>query len=731
MIQDHKQVIQNANMTLMQNKKLFAEEDYTTLQKRFPAFAIRLLKSGDDCSTDALSMHLQKGLSHISGYFKSDKNLKRTYNAIVKSFAKPEPKGISEGKAEEAIDAAKRGNIEHLKQMKRDGFGSFKALLPIHKNLLSIGFSNGDLDLVKYALSCDEKVDNYYIISAASHAMREGHLELLKYVKEELGLTLSSYERSPLSMYIGHAIKNNHWDVVDYVAGHCFENISQSQDLLKTMFEAVVDSGQVEALHEFIRRGIQKEMWEPIDLEMRVHSAMPYDIFKTLCDDYNFFDYKTLTSISKGGCPGTLKSVVNLAEKRVREHEQFSMMERLKHSGRLLKAFCGEAYGPRGNKSTAVEINRKLNLPKIFIGSANRQAAKFYEMWENRFGSQPLTRGLLNPDLVKMKAFKETFKIFKNEGLMASVAAEYAYHTSALFGSTDRVLQYLEKWGEAAQQPLHDVAYMIEVPQKGDLDLKTWGDAVLQHGPKMAKFVKFSGQINTPLRSNDGSVFSYQKTREEIAKFSYKKGQKNPVWAQECLKHGWKENQYEDGLGLIKKYQKKYATNENKKGEKIPEFSLDGQEFEMPGYKFYKLPDGDYRGLLLGEYTACCQHLANAGRDCAAHGFLSENGGFYVVEDKQGQIVGQTWAWRGEHAEITLDSLEFLPERMNKENWQKICEKMGADLLQNHNEVSALNIGASGRTPCLDFKAAAQCAKPVDYSKYRDSEDRQYQVMKR
>ena len=59
---------------------------------------------------------------------------------------------------------------------------------------------------------------------------------------------------------------------------------------------------------------------------------------------------------------------------------------------------------------------------------------------------------------------------------------------------------------------------------------------------------------------------------------------------------------------------------------------------------YKKLPDGDYLGLVLGDITDCCQSIGGAGAKCAKHGYLPDNGGFYVVTDKKGKIIGHLGA---------------------------------------------------------------------------------------
>ena len=74
-------------------------------------------------------------------------------------------------------------------------------------------------------------------------------------------------------------------------------------------------------------------------------------------------------------------------------------------------------------------------------------------------------------------------------------------------------------------------------------------------------------------------------------------------------------------------------------------------------YKFRKLDDHDKFGPFLGLQTDCCQHLHNAGSSCAEAGYRDPESGFYVVE-KEGQIIAQSWAWRGRDNSLCFDSIE-------------------------------------------------------------------------
>ena len=117
--------------------------------------------------------------------------------------------------------------------------------------------------------------------------------------------------------------------------------------------------------------------------------------------------------------------------------------------------------------------------------------------------------------------------------------------------------------------------------------------------------------------------------------------------ARLSAKYGLDQDEFEDYQEFFKKHPGKKAT------------MLPGIELREGSYVFRKLDDHDKTGPFLGLATDCCQHLHNAGSSCAKAGWKHPESGFYVVE-KDGNIVAQSWAWRGKGGELCFDSIEGL-----------------------------------------------------------------------
>ena len=389
----------------------------------------------------------------------------------------------------------------------------------------------------------------------------------------------------------------------------------------------------------------------------------------------------------------------------------------------------------------------------IPLGEMSAFAAARYAQWklwqQVQHIEAPTPISDRSPHYFRPKAYQEVLEMLETEGRVkkrhnymmdrpAAIAASflvdrteviYAYNATGLFKTTDRVLAYFEKWGTNTKQPLHDVLHMIQLPRTGHFNIAAWGDAVMRHGPKMARLVQFADAIPEPAKDGSGQ-WSYTKTAELASRFLYKHADAAPDLALHCHVLHWHENSFNNALQIVQQYRTDFAKNAYKKPRhQIPVIEIEGSVFDKPGYQFYKLPDGDVRGLLLGEFTDCCQHLNGAGESCAQHGFLSPHGGFYVIADtKADTIIAQSWAWRGQKGELVLDSLETLNGHMNKMQWQKLLDVFTAAAhCQKKCEITAVCIGKGGDTASLPYPTQEPAARPVDRKPYGDS-TRQYRV---
>ena len=364
------------------------------------------------------------------------------------------------------------------------------------------------------------------------------------------------------------------------------------------------------------------------------------------------------------------------------------------------------------------------------------QAIAAAENWEKKTGMLP-PKGCkeYNPAIFKPKTYKAVLKMLEQENVGKEAIEHYAFQAATLFRTTDRVLQYLEKWGDTrTTQPLHDIIYDINLPKTGGYDLKAWGDAVMQHGPKMTRLVAFADKMVAPQKSINGKTYSYQKTLHEVAKREYQNSADYPEISQLAFAAQYTEGDFECAVDLLNEFNE-LASNDVEVSKNIPNIRIEGDLFGRKDYHFRKLEPGDVRAMFLGSITDCCQHIAGAGSECAEHGFTSEDGGFYVIaHNDTDNIIGQAWAWRGAEGELVLDSLEAKTGLVKAQEWRAILAEMTKQI-QSHDmkqhKITALNVGDAGRTPAnLSENDERVAAHPSDYNGYRDSHS-QYRIWKR
>ena len=91
----------------------------------------------------------------------------------------------------------------------------------------------------------------------------------------------------------------------------------------------------------------------------------------------------------------------------------------------------------------------------------------------------------------------------------------------------------------------------------------------------------------------------------------------------------------------------------------------------------------DARGPWLGKLTDCCQHLEHSiGNKCARHGQASPDGGFFVVENDDGDIIAQSWIYKTPNGGFCFDNCEALTLGNRQADVLSIYEKAAHDLCE-------------------------------------------------
>lgn len=290
------------------------------------------------------------------------------------------------------------------------------------------------------------------------------------------------------------------------------------------------------------------------------------------------------------------------------------------------------------------------------------------------------------------------------------------YKLSRLFGSSSRVLDYLAKWGDNEDEtPLLTLGRKIRIPLHAKFNIKAWGDAALRYGPSVAAIAHYADRMDLPPNR--------KATYREQACDVFTRGYEYPRLAEICARAHTSEDTFDFALDLYKLQYDRGFSQKN-----IPDITVSGDRFGMERARFSMLAPDDPRGLLLGHYVDCCQHLVHQnGGSAAYHGFTSQNGAFYTLETKKGEIIGISWVWRGQDGALVFDSLETLGERLTDQRWQDVMIAYAETLAENPGDVTRILVGTDSNHDFLDMslRETAKPSMPLDYKEdaYRDSKE--------
>ena len=200
----------------------------------------------------------------------------------------------------------------------------------------------------------------------------------------------------------------------------------------------------------------------------------------------------------------------------------------------------------------------------------------------------------------------------------------------------------------------------------------------------------------------------------EIAKqLRYKNANQYPELANLCMEKNIPESVFDECLQV---------NIRRKTKDNLPNILLDGNELNLPGYYFLKLPIDDPRAYILGHYTACCQSMGGNSQTCVIDGITLPNNGFYVLLKANNNnigrsdifndnarinydkftLVGQGYAWLNRNNNLVFDSWENLRPLVDddvivpflKEFASRLTTAKGSDIL-------GVNIGTGGKTPAI------------------------------
>lgn len=133
------------------------------------------------------------------------------------------------------------------------------------------------------------------------------------------------------------------------------------------------------------------------------------------------------------------------------------------------------------------------------------------------------------------------------------------------------------------------------------------------------------------------------------------------------------------------------------------------------------IPRSDARGLFLGQHTNSCQHPDGAARSSAWYGQESPKSGFFVVENRHGEIVAESWTWIADNNGVTFDNVEAKGIGQRTEDVRKIYQQAANELAKSHHAVT-LGTGHGDLDVTGWREAGDKSLKlPSDYSGYTDA----------
>ena len=257
-------------------------------------------------------------------------------------------------------------------------------------------------------------------------------------------------------------------------------------------------------------------------------------------------------------------------------------------------------------------------IPKIYRGEVGCSNKQLIEL-------------LINPKKVKLlrKIIQVTQKkVDSTNHLIVAIRLVGAFND----------VQSIERWVDASSRNWHDAAQFPYF--NGDqLPLNNWSSLMTKFPEIQWKSGLFQKWENEKGHFHSKKAFLEWTTTQNYT-FS---GPENVL--TECAKHSLSSAEAKD-------YVEFFAKNDPKNSIEIPFVSV-----EVDGYTLQTLEVGDITGPFLGLATNCCQHLHNAASGCAKNGYRKSWADFWVVQNQKGQIVAQSWVWRGSNT-IVIDSIE-------------------------------------------------------------------------
>ena len=115
---------------------------------------------------------------------------------------------------------------------------------------------------------------------------------------------------------------------------------------------------------------------------------------------------------------------------------------------------------------------------------------------------------------------------------------------------------------------------------------------------------------------------------------------------------------------------------------------------KMGAYNWNITGKADIRGLVAGNATNCCQHIPGGiGKSCVYYGAESKHSTFFIITDKAGSIVCQSWIWETDGV-LVCDSAEAVRQ---DNTFYDIYMEMAEEVVNASKTIKEVRIGSTGR----------------------------------
>jgi len=271
-----------------------------------------------------------------------------------------------------------------------------------------------------------------------------------------------------------------------------------------------------------------------------------------------------------------------------------------------------------------------------------------------------------------------------------------AYKAYLLFETRKKLEAYVDRCREDSGDKLSGAEWMrilatnFPKPERwGEIAFREWGNVLIQCGYKRVQ--NYFATLDGPLYDRGGNI-SFRRMDFTAATLPWKSVVPENILEQ-LVNLGLQFNKLNEFKRVLKYSFRNNDDSSPEPEETLPDFTIDGEKFGMPGAVFRKMDRRDPRLLYLGHFTNCCEKVydgANTLERTVAQACATDYNGYYIVE-RDGDILAHSWAWRGKNAEMVFDGFESFEEKFNVRNLTNLLNAIPLEMADDRYDSLGLN----------------------------------------